>query len=171
MVWRISMVGGMQIDEAKDAGGKEEMAIVLRFVDGQGSIKERFFDIVQVENTVASTLKKKIARKVASGDGAHQNETLDAMAERALQCPCVAELRSGPCGSNFSDAFLCFIKSTSQEKGSDCVHPFVALQKCIKANPNAFSKDVLDDAEGREIEEQVTRGTKIIPPSWSREPK
>ncbi|KAK9092046.1 hypothetical protein Syun_026957 [Stephania yunnanensis] len=30
------------VDEAKDAGGKEEMAIVLRFVDGQGSIKERF---------------------------------------------------------------------------------------------------------------------------------
>ncbi|KAK9115482.1 hypothetical protein Sjap_014429 [Stephania japonica] len=94
------------------------------------------------------------------------------MAERALQCPCLAELRSGPCGSHFSEAFLCFIKSTAEEKGSDCVHPFVALQKCIKANPNAFSKDVLDDSEGREtVEEEVSGEIKIIPPSWSREPK
>ncbi|KAK9117798.1 hypothetical protein Scep_015891 [Stephania cephalantha] len=122
-------------------------------------------------NRSVNSLKYRAAHVATTGDGAHQNESLDAMAERALQCPCVAELRSGPCGSNFSDAFLCFIKSTSQEKGSDCVHPFVALQKCIKANPNAFSKDVLDNAEGRETEEEVTRETKIIPPSWSREPK
>ncbi|KAK9164125.1 hypothetical protein Syun_005027 [Stephania yunnanensis] len=53
------------VDEAKDAGGKEEMAIVLRFVDGQGSIKERFFDIVQVENTAASTLKKSVCNSLA----------------------------------------------------------------------------------------------------------
>ncbi|KAK9123004.1 hypothetical protein Sjap_012606 [Stephania japonica] len=38
------------VDEAKDSSSKEEMAIVLRFVDGQGSVKERFFDIVEVEN-------------------------------------------------------------------------------------------------------------------------
>ena len=31
------------VDEAKDASNKEQMAIVLRFVDIQGFVRERFF--------------------------------------------------------------------------------------------------------------------------------
>lgn len=38
------------------------------------------------------------------------------MAQKALECPCIADLRSGPCGFQFSEAFLCFLKSTSEEK-------------------------------------------------------
>lgn len=55
-------------------------------------------------------------------------------------------------------------------QGSDCVHPFVALQSCIKANPNAFAKDVLedDDDEVKE-EEEPAQEYKIIPPEWSTE--
>ncbi|KAJ8759266.1 hypothetical protein K2173_006786 [Erythroxylum novogranatense] len=74
--------------------------------------------------------------------GSDKNESLEVKAQKALECPCIADLRNGPCGAQFSDAFLCFLKSTAEEKGSDCVHPFVALQNCIKANPNAFSKDI-----------------------------
>ncbi|KAA0066120.1 mitochondrial intermembrane space import and assembly protein 40 [Cucumis melo var. makuwa] len=105
-------------------------------------------------------------------------QSLDAKANRALECPCIADLRKGPCGVQFSDAFLCFFKSTAEEKGSDCVHPFVALQSCIKANPNAFSKDILDDdEEEKEMEkekvktEEPTQDYRVIPPSWSREPQ
>lgn len=53
-------------------------------------------------------------------------------------------------------------------QGSDCVHPFVALQNCIKANPNAFSKDILEEAEEKK-EEEPAQEYKIIPPIWSRE--
>ncbi|KAG1355174.1 hypothetical protein COCNU_07G012860 [Cocos nucifera] len=74
-------------------------------------------------------------------------ESLDVKAQKALECPCVAELRKGPCGTQFTEAFVCFIKSTAEEKGLDCVNPFIALQDCIKANPDAFSKDVLDEEE------------------------
>lgn len=55
-------------------------------------------------------------------------------------------------------------------QGSDCVHPFVALQNCIKANPGAFSKDVLDGEENKEEDEGVQE-YKILPPSWSKESK
>ncbi|XP_073023974.1 uncharacterized protein [Primulina eburnea] len=48
------------IDEAKDISDKEQMAIVLRFVDREGFIMERFFDIVHVSDTTAVTLKKEI---------------------------------------------------------------------------------------------------------------
>lgn len=51
-------------------------------------------------------------------------------------------------------------------QGSDCVSPFIALQNCIKANPDAFSKDVLEDESE---EEEKVQDYKIIPPSWSRE--
>ncbi|KAK4765112.1 hypothetical protein SAY86_026202 [Trapa natans] len=107
----------------------------------------------------------------AAAYGSDEAESLDAMAQKALECPCIADLRNGPCGTQFSDAFVCFLKSTSEEKGSDCVNPFIALQKCIKANPGAFSKDVLeeDDQSDMEGEEQPQREYKIYPPKWSRE--
>jgi hypothetical protein len=49
------------VDEARDESMKEQMAIVLRFVDKDGFIQERFFDIVQVKDTSALTLKDKIS--------------------------------------------------------------------------------------------------------------
>ncbi|KAF7811638.1 mitochondrial intermembrane space import and assembly protein 40-like protein [Senna tora] len=51
--------------------------------------------------------------------------------------------------------------------GSDCVHPFVALQNCIKANPNAFSQDILNEDEVKETD--PTPEYIIHPPKWSRE--
>lgn len=43
-------------------------------------------------------------------------QSLDVKAQKALECPCIADLRSGPCGEQFSEAFLCFLKITSEEK-------------------------------------------------------
>ncbi|KAM7276646.1 hypothetical protein ACFE04_018512 [Oxalis oulophora] len=152
-----------------------------------------------------------IAEAAAYGDNGDENESLEAKAQKALECPCIADLRNGACGDQFSAAFLCFLKSTADEKfimnsailfheltlldirralrilyalavsgyysgknlgkGSDCVNPFVALQKCIKANPDAFSKDVTEEEEVKKEEEVPTGEYKIIPPEWSREPR
>ncbi|XP_073119045.1 uncharacterized protein [Henckelia pumila] len=49
------------VDEARDASNKEQMAIVLRFVDSDGFLKERFFSIVHVTDTTAAILKKEIS--------------------------------------------------------------------------------------------------------------
>ncbi|XP_019442305.1 PREDICTED: zinc finger MYM-type protein 1-like [Lupinus angustifolius] len=48
------------IDESCDESQREQMAIVLRFVDKNGYIQERFFDIVHVKDTTSITLKKAI---------------------------------------------------------------------------------------------------------------
>ncbi|XWS39628.1 hypothetical protein CRYUN_Cryun18bG0071400 [Craigia yunnanensis] len=72
-------------------------------------------------------------------------QSLDSQVQKALECPCVAELRNGACGVQFTEAFLCFLKSTAEEKGSDCVHSFVALQNCIKGNPEAFPKNIVEE--------------------------
>ncbi|KAK2353284.1 mitochondrial intermembrane space import and assembly protein [Trifolium repens] len=112
-----------------------------------------------------TSLESVIAEAAAYGN--QNTENVDEMAQKALDCPCIADLKNGACGSQFSEAFLCFLKSTSEEKGSDCVNPFVALQNCIKANPNAFSKDILEEDESKESE--PVQEYKIIPPDWSKE--
>ncbi|XP_052288934.1 uncharacterized protein LOC102623386 isoform X2 [Citrus sinensis] len=48
------------VDEALDESHKEQMAIILRFVDCDGFIRERFFEVVNVDDTKASTLKNEI---------------------------------------------------------------------------------------------------------------
>ncbi|XP_061347704.1 uncharacterized protein LOC133293184 [Gastrolobium bilobum] len=48
------------VDEVSDVSKKEHMAIVLRFVDKDDFIRERFFGLVHVEDTSAKTLKQGI---------------------------------------------------------------------------------------------------------------
>ncbi|XP_026439905.1 zinc finger MYM-type protein 1-like isoform X1 [Papaver somniferum] len=50
------------VDESRDASKKEQMVIVLRYVDIDGYVQERFFDIQHVENTCALTLKNGITK-------------------------------------------------------------------------------------------------------------
>ena len=49
------------VGEAHDKSKKDQMAIVLRFVDKDGNVKERFFDIVHVEDTTIATLKQELS--------------------------------------------------------------------------------------------------------------
>ncbi|XP_071687214.1 uncharacterized protein [Rutidosis leptorrhynchoides] len=45
------------VDEARDEAKREQMAIVIRFIDKDGIIRERFLDLVHVTDTSAITLK------------------------------------------------------------------------------------------------------------------
>ena len=44
------------------------MAIVLRFVDGEGFVRERFFDIVEVVDTKTLTLQSELCTILARHD-------------------------------------------------------------------------------------------------------
>ncbi|XP_071741139.1 uncharacterized protein [Rutidosis leptorrhynchoides] len=48
------------VDECRDESKKEQMEIVVRFVDQDGHVKERFLDLVHVKDTTALTLKNEI---------------------------------------------------------------------------------------------------------------
>ncbi|KAK2651241.1 hypothetical protein Ddye_018730 [Dipteronia dyeriana] len=48
------------VDEAVDESNKEQMAIILRYVDDNGFIREQFFEVVCVNDTNAITLKREI---------------------------------------------------------------------------------------------------------------
>ena len=45
------------VDEAHDKSKKEKMALILRFVDKDGFIQERFFGLVHVKDTTSLTLR------------------------------------------------------------------------------------------------------------------
>ncbi|CAN1280385.1 Zinc finger MYM-type protein 1 [Linum perenne] len=48
------------VDEAQDASGREQMALILRFVNSAGILTERFFAIKGVSETSSETLKQVI---------------------------------------------------------------------------------------------------------------
>jgi hypothetical protein len=54
------------VDETCDISKCEQMAIVLRFVDTNGVLQERFFDLVHVKNTKALTLKAEICNVLSN---------------------------------------------------------------------------------------------------------
>jgi len=110
-----------------------------------------------------------LAAEALAFDGQSNEESIDVKVEKALECPCLDDLKRGPCGSQFIDAFSCYLKSTKEEKGSDCVDPFIALQNCIGENKEAFIKEILEEEENDE--EAAKSNLKVLPPAWSREPK
>ncbi|XP_062222646.1 mitochondrial intermembrane space import and assembly protein 40 homolog [Phragmites australis] len=110
-----------------------------------------------------------LAAEAMAFDGNRSEESIDVKVQKALECPCLDDLKKSPCGSQFIYAFSCYLKSTKEEKGSDCVNPFIALQNCIKENKEAFIKEILEEEENDEEAEKSN--IKVLPPAWSREPK
>ncbi|XP_029154603.1 uncharacterized protein [Arachis hypogaea] len=48
------------VDEARDESKREQMTLVVRFVDKNGFVKERLIDVIQVKDTIFATLKQEI---------------------------------------------------------------------------------------------------------------
>ncbi|XP_074346884.1 uncharacterized protein LOC141685693 [Apium graveolens] len=48
------------VDKSRDISKREQMAIVVRFVDKNGFVRERFLDLVHVKDTTSLTLKTEI---------------------------------------------------------------------------------------------------------------
>jgi hypothetical protein len=57
----VDEIGGgvfcLLVDESADISNKEQMAVVLRFVENFGAIKERLIGVVHVNETSASCLR------------------------------------------------------------------------------------------------------------------
>ena len=54
------------VDETCDASKREQMAVVFRFVDSNGILQERFFDLIHVTNTKAATLKENLCSMLSN---------------------------------------------------------------------------------------------------------
>jgi intermembrane space import and assembly protein 40 len=56
----------------------------------------------------------------AEQQGAFNPET----GEINWDCPCLGGMAHGPCGEEFKAAFSCFVYSTEEPKGMDCIEKF-----------------------------------------------
>ncbi|XP_062014439.1 uncharacterized protein LOC133730964 [Rosa rugosa] len=56
------------VDEAVDVSNREQMTIILRFVDCDGFIRERFFKVLSVADTCSQTLKDDISKVLTQYD-------------------------------------------------------------------------------------------------------
>ncbi|XP_062179500.1 uncharacterized protein LOC133884156 [Phragmites australis] len=54
------------VDETCDIAKREQMALVFRFVDEDGVLQERLFDLIHVRNTKALTLKEELCHVLSS---------------------------------------------------------------------------------------------------------
>ena len=61
----------------------------------------------------------------AGQQGAFNPET----GEINWDCPCLGGMADGPCGEEFKTAFSCFVYSTEEPKGMDCIEKFSCVLK------------------------------------------
>ena len=64
----------------------------------------------------------------AGQQGAFNPET----GEINWDCPCLGGMADGPCGEQFKAAFSCFVYSTEEPKGIDCIEKF----QCVALSPS-----------------------------------
>lgn len=60
-------------------------------------------------------------------------------------CPCLGGMAEGPCGEEFKAAFSCFVYSTEEPKGIDCVEKFKGMQDCFRKYPEVYAEQLADE--------------------------
>ncbi|XP_034724302.1 mitochondrial intermembrane space import and assembly protein 40 [Etheostoma cragini] len=65
-------------------------------------------------------------------------------------CPCLGGMASGPCGSQFKEAFSCFHYSKEEVKGSECIDNFRNMQECMQRYPELYPQE--EDKESTQAE-------------------
>ncbi|CAB3219871.1 unnamed protein product [Arctia plantaginis] len=60
-------------------------------------------------------------------------------------CPCLGGMATGPCGTQFREAFSCFHYSDAEPKGSDCYEKFSVMQDCMANYPELYGRDEDDE--------------------------
>lgn len=101
----------------------------------------------------------------ADSQGAFNPET----GEINWDCPCLGGMAHGPCGEEFKAAFSCFVYSTEEPKGIECIDKFKyvhsvkilstklmnrrGMQDCFRLHPEMYGSELEVDED--EIEEEL----------------
>lgn len=79
------------------------------------------------------------------GEEAPQSAFNPETGEINWDCPCLGGMAHGPCGEEFKTAFSCFVYSTAEPKGMECVEKFQAMQNCFREHPEVYSEEIRDE--------------------------
>ncbi|KAL9051692.1 MAG: hypothetical protein Q9162_005842 [Coniocarpon cinnabarinum] len=80
----------------------------------------------------------------ADSQGAFNEET----GEINWDCPCLGGMAHGSCGTEFRDAFSCFVYSTDEPKGINCIEKFKFMQDCFRKYPEVYGSELTDPDPG-----------------------
>lgn len=86
--------------------------------------------------------KKQVADEEEAPQGAFNPET----GEINWDCPCLGGMADGPCGEEFKAAFSCFVYSTEEPKGVECIDKFSAMQNCFRQHPEHYAEELRDES-------------------------
>ncbi|XP_074535567.1 mitochondrial intermembrane space import and assembly protein 40 [Halichoeres trimaculatus] len=76
-------------------------------------------------------------------------------------CPCLGGMASGPCGSQFKEAFSCFHYSKEEVKGSECIDHFRSMQECMQRYPDLYPQE--EEKESSPMTESDSGSTSATP--------
>lgn len=99
---------------------------------------------VDAQSVVATEGSPAALEEEAGQQGAFNPET----GEINWDCPCLGGMAHGPCGEEFKTAFSCFVYSTEEPKGMDCIEKFQGMQECFKQYPEIYGAELADDEDG-----------------------
>lgn len=74
-------------------------------------------------------------------------------------------MASGPCGSQFKEAFSCFHYSKEEVKGSECIDNFRNMQECMQRYPELYPQE-----EDKESPSQAESSSAAAPAEGSALP-
>ncbi|KAH8705900.1 hypothetical protein BGW36DRAFT_368356 [Talaromyces proteolyticus] len=89
----------------------------------------------------------------AGTEGAFNPET----GEINWDCPCLGGMAHGPCGEEFREAFSCFVYSTEEPKGMDCIEKFKGMQDCFRLHPDVYGAELEEDEVDEQLTEQIAQ--------------
>ncbi|EEU38997.1 uncharacterized protein NECHADRAFT_18469, partial [Fusarium vanettenii 77-13-4] len=95
------------------------------------------------QSTAAADGSPAALEEEAGQQGAFNPET----GEINWDCPCLGGMAHGPCGEEFKTAFSCFVFSTEEPKGMDCIDKFQGMQECFKKYPEIYGAELADDED------------------------
>ncbi|KAJ3334520.1 Calcineurin subunit B [Gonapodya sp. JEL0774] len=117
-------------------------------------------DVQQVSDKDTVLFLDKDANRAAVEDrerksSASQSAVNPETGEINWDCPCLGDMVKPPCGDTFKVAFACFVRSTTEPKGMDCVDAFREMQSCFKQYPEIYGRDAdeEDEDDGEESED------------------
>ncbi|KAK2752132.1 Oxidoreductase [Onygenales sp. PD_40] len=87
----------------------------------------------------------------ADHEGAFNPET----GEINWDCPCLGGMAHGPCGEEFRTAFSCFVYSTEEPKGIECVEKFKGMQDCFRLHPEIYGSELDEQEVDAQLEEHI----------------
>ncbi|PGH05776.1 hypothetical protein GX51_02747 [Blastomyces parvus] len=91
----------------------------------------------------------------AGSEGAFNPET----GEINWDCPCLGGMAHGPCGEEFRAAFSCFVYSTEEPKGMDCIEKFEGMQNCFRQHPEIYPTETEEEEVDAQLAEIRTESS------------